>query len=382
VVVQGVSALQEDSEVSRLLALSRDRSVEGRKRLATLIGALFSDDRGHISDKEKAIILEILEKTISEIEVSVRAQISERLATMENIPQNLVNFLANDSSEVAFPILKESGVLKDEELIEIIKKRSQEHQIAISMRHKVSLGVSQELIETGSEQVIVSLLNNKNASISQAAFEYLEAESRRVDTFQEPLLRREDLPPQTAQRMYLWVSAALREIISQNFDINGDVIDELLEQTAMNLYSAEVGESEYSDKSQKLAEELVRNGQASTEMLIKVLSVGEVHLFASLLSNISGVRENLVLKLTLEPEGEGLAVICKGLGFDKEVYASLFGLLGRTQMEGPTQFKQNLRTALMFYDSFSTSVAERVIQHWRLNQNYLSALREVGMRTD
>jgi len=374
--------VQENSEVSRLLALSRDRSVEGRRRLATLIGELFSDDRGHVSDKEKAIILEILEKTISEIEVSVRAQISSRLASMPNVPEKLISFLANDSSEVAYPILKESGVLKDEDLIEIIKKRSQEHQVAISMRRKVSANVSQELINTGSEQVIVSLLNNKTASISQAAFEYLEAESRRLDTFQEPLLSREDLPPKIAQRMYLWVSAALREMISQNFDIAGDVIDDILEQTAMDLYISDIGESEFTGKSQNLARELVENGQASTELLINVLSVGEVHLFVSLLSTISKVRENLVLKLTLEPEGEGLAVICKGLGYDKGVYASLFGLLGRTQMEGPTQFKQNLRAALVFFDSFSVPVAERVIHHWRLNQNYLSALREVGMRKD
>lgn len=374
--------VQENSEVSRLLALSRDRSVEGRGRLATLIGELFSNESGQISDKEKAIILEILEKTVSEIEVSVRAQISSRLAGMPNVPEKLISFLANDSSEVAYPILKESGVLKDEDLIEIIKKRSQEHQIAISMRQKVSINVSQELINTGSEQVIVSLLNNKTASISQAAFEYLESESRRVDTFQEPLLSREDLPPKIAQRMYLWVSVALREMISQNYDVDGDVIDGLLEQTAMDLYSADIGESEFSGKSQNLAKELVQNGQASTDMLINVLSVGEVHLFVSLLSTISGVRENLVLKLTLEPEGEGLAVICKGLGYDKGVYASLFGLLSRTQMEGPAQFKQNLRAALAFFDSFSVSVAERVIHHWCLNQNYLSALREVGMRKD
>jgi len=370
----------EDNEVSRLLALSRDRSTEGRRKLVTLIGELFSDERGEISDKEKAIILEILEKTISEIEISVRAQISLRLSRMSDVPERLVSFLANDTSEVAFPILMESGVLKDEGLIDIIKKRSQEHQVAISMRQKVSVGVSQELINTGNEKVIVSLLENQTASISQAAFEYLEAESRRVDTFQEPLLRREDLPPVIAQRMYLWVSAALRETISQNFDVNDEVIDELLEQTAMDLYTATIGESDYSDKSKTLAIELVQNGQASTELLINVLSVGEVHLFVSLLSTISGVRENLVLKLTLEPQGEGLAVICKALGYDKKVYASLFGLLGRTQMEGPAEFKKNLRTALVFFDSFSKSVAERVIHHWRLNQDYLSALREVGMR--
>ena len=371
--------MHEDIEVSRLLALSRDRSAEGRRKLVTLIGALFSNEQGHISDKEKSIILEILEKTIASIEVSVRAQISTRLSQMADVPESLVQFLANDTSEVAFPILKESGVLKDEALIEVIRKRSQEHQVAISMRQKVNVDVSQELINTGNEQVIVALLKNQSASISQAAFEYLEEEARRVDTFQEPLLRREDLPPQIAQRMYLWVSAALREIISEKFDVSTDVVDGLLEQTAMDLYTATIDENEYSSTSKKLATELVRDGQANSELLINVLSAGEIHLFVSLLSTISGVRENLILKLTLEPEGEGLAVICKGLGYDKKAYASLFGLLGRTQMEGAAKFKKSLRLALTFYDSFSLVTAEQVMHRWRLNQDYLSALREIGV---
>lgn len=369
--------MHKENEVNRLLALSRDRSTEGRRKLVTLIGELFSNDQGHISDKEKSIILEILEKTVASIEVSVRAQISTRLAHMDNVPESLIQFLANDASEVAFPILKESGVLRDEDLIDIIKKRSQEHQVAISMRQKVDADVSQELINTGNEKVIVTLLKNQSASISQAAFDYLEEEARRVDTFQEPLIRREDLPPKVAQRMYLWVSAALRGMISEKFNVSADVIDVLLEQTAMDLYSATIGESEYSGSSKKLAKELLQDGQVNSELMINVLSVGEIHLFVSLLSAISGVRENLVLKLTLEPEGEGLAVICKGMGYDKEVYASLFGLLGRTQMEGATKFKENLRLALTFYDSFSLSAAEQVMQHWRLNQDYLSALREI-----
>jgi len=371
--------LHEENEVSRLLALSRDRSTQGRRKLVTLIGELFSNDQGHISDKEKSIILEILEKMVASIEVSVRAQISIRLSQMADVPESLIHFLANDTSEVAFPILRESGVLKDEDLIDIIKKRSQEHQVAISMRQNVNVDVSQELINTGNEKVIRELLKNQSASISQAAFDYLEDESRRVDTFQEPLLRREDLPADVAQRMYLWVSAALREIISEKFDVSTDVIDGLLEQTAMDLYTSTIGESEYSDTSKNLAKELILDGQFNPDLLIDVLSVGEIHLFVSLLSEVSQVRENLILKLTLEPEGEGLAVICKGLGYDKKIYASLLGLLGRTQMEGAAKFKENVRLALNFYDSFPLSAAEQVMHHWRLNQDYLSALREIGV---
>ena len=36
--------------------------------------------------------------------------------------------------------------------------------------------------------------------------EYLVEQSKRVDTYQNPLLKRPDLEPDLAKRMYLWVS--------------------------------------------------------------------------------------------------------------------------------------------------------------------------------
>ncbi len=367
--------LKKCAEVSNLLALARDRSDAGRRELATLIGELFSDDGTSFSDKERALILQILEKTIQDIEHTVRALISSRLSQRDDVPESLLLFLANDNDDVAFPILKESGVLKDEVLIEIIRTRSQEHQIAISLRSGIPADVSQALVETGNERVIVSLLKNDNASISQATFEYLAEESKRMDTFQDPLLRRKDLPPVIAQRMFMWVSAALRRVIAENFDVSDDMIDMVLEQTAMELYSSAVVESKFDDKAKKLAEALIKEGSVDSNFLLKVLTCGEVQLFVTLLSKISGVRRGLVLKLSIEPQGEGLAVIIKALGLDKTVYASLFGLLKRTQMESEESFKTHIRTALKFYDSFSVKTAKHVMRRWRLNEDYLSALR-------
>ena len=362
------------------MALSRDRSAEGRRELVALLGELFSDDGVSFSDRERALILEILEKTINEVEQTVRARISARLAALDDVPESLVLFLANDSSEIAFPILMESGVLNNEDLIEIIRSRSQEHQVAISLRKKVHADVSQELVKTGNEKVIISLLHNQNATISQATFEYLAEESKRVDTFQDPLLRREDLPPVIAQRMYMWVSAALRGVIADRFDIDEDIIDQVLEETAMELYTSAIHESVYGSKSKKLADQLVKEGVVDTDLLIDILSCGEVHLFVSLLAEVSGVRQSLVLKLSLEPQGEGLAVLCKALGFSKAVYASLFGLLGRTQMEGAEKFKEHLRAAMKFFDGFSESTAKHVVKRWSLNEDYLSALRTLELR--
>ncbi len=59
-----------------------------------------------------------------------------------------------------------------------------------------------------SVDVIKALLENHGAQITDATMAYLVQQSESVDEFQEPLLRRKDLPSDLSKKMYLWVSAA------------------------------------------------------------------------------------------------------------------------------------------------------------------------------
>ncbi|HIF05121.1 MAG TPA: DUF2336 domain-containing protein, partial [Candidatus Poseidoniales archaeon] len=120
-------------------------------------------------------------------------------------------------------------VLHDVDLIEIIKHRTQSHQLAVSMRKNVSEEVSDALVETGDTGVITSLLENEDAAISHASMEYIVAESKRADTFQNPLINRKDLPPEMARKMYWWVSVAVRQHIVDNFNIDPATIDDSIE---------------------------------------------------------------------------------------------------------------------------------------------------------
>ena len=93
---------------------------------------------------------------------------TEKLAGRPDTPEDLVLTLANDEIEVAHPILLNSEVLKDPDLIEIVQHRTMEHQVAIAMRPKVSEQVSDALVETKNETIITTLLSNRNALISNS----------------------------------------------------------------------------------------------------------------------------------------------------------------------------------------------------------------------
>ena len=94
-------------------------------------------------------------------------------------------------------------------MIEIIKHRTQEHMLVVAGRDAVSEDVSDALVDEGDENVVEMLLRNSDAALSRHAMEFIVEQSKRVDRFQQPLLRRSDLTPELAHRMFWWVSAAL-----------------------------------------------------------------------------------------------------------------------------------------------------------------------------
>jgi uncharacterized protein (DUF2336 family) len=366
-------------ESEYLLQLARDKSRESRTELGNLIVELFENRQGTLSDRERSLMYSILHGVIREIEMSVRQRVAKQLARQPDAPSELLNLLGNDQIEVAYPILTECGLLKDAELIEIIRQRTMEHQLAIAVRHSVSEEVSDVLVQTGQTSVIVTLLKNQNAKISQSTMEYLVEQSQRVDTFQEPILHRHDLKPELAKRMFFWVSAALRQYMVDHFKLDQNTVDDLLEQAAMQEIEAvtsEVGKK----KSAELAEALRKEGLVTAEMLVTALREGEVPLFIALFCKLAELREYLVTRIIFEPGGEGLAIACKGMGIGKAVFASIFTLSQKTKAVTAPVLKIALPKALAFYDRISEKAAADVLAQWRRGSDYLSAIRQLTER--
>ena len=113
-----------DSGFQGLLKLARDRSIEGRTGLVQSVGDLFFNTDKVLSGRERSLMTEILRQLIHDVELSVRLALSERLAGEDGAPKDLIEILANSEIEVAYPILRDSSVLQDIDLIEIIQHRT------------------------------------------------------------------------------------------------------------------------------------------------------------------------------------------------------------------------------------------------------------------
>jgi len=375
-------AKRDETQMQELLDLARDKSVDGRTRLVQIVGDLFFEDSDILTERERALMTEILRKLIFDVEMSVRKALADRLAVELDAPSELVTILANDEIEVAHQILLKSEVLQDIELIEVVQHRTMEHQLAIAMRKTVSEAVSDALVETGNTKVITTLVKNTNASISNSTMEHLVDKSRTTEALQEPLLNRPDISSHLAKRMYWWVSAALRKHIVEHFKVDPAELDETIESTIKDLLGEENGgEGEIDTRSvqhaQKLSQKLRSTNAITPQLLLQTLRKGEIRLFESMFAQLTGLRDKLVRRFIFEPGGEGLAIACKAMGMAKPDFGSIF-LLSRSARPGDQSVDPDeVNKAMNFYDRLNFETALKVVSRWRLDPDYLYAIKQV-----
>jgi uncharacterized protein (DUF2336 family) len=373
-----------ETETQALLDLARDKSVAGRTRLVQIVGDLFFDSDDVLSESERTLMSDILRKLIHDVEMSVRRELADRMAGEFDCPPELVMALANDTIEVAHNILLNSSVLQDLELIEIVQHQTFEHQVAIAARKEVSEAVSDALVETQNPNVIVTLIENEGAKLSDNTLEYLVDQSKTTEAYQRPLLDRPELNQHLAKRMYWWVSAALRQHIVANYKIDPTELDQKIESTIKDLLddrdvSDNVGEIDMKSIQQasQLAARLASRHAITPMLLVQTLRKGEVSMFEGMFAQSTGLRAMLVRRLIFEPGGEGLAIACKAIGMTKPDFGSLF-LLSRSARPGDKSVDpKEVASAMSFFDRLKPGIAKKVVARWKLDPNYLFAIKQV-----
>ena len=368
-----------DRALNDLLELARDNSIPSRNQLVERLGDLYCEG-SQASSAERDLMAEILRDLVRDVEKTVRSKLAHRLAADPNVPAELVSILANDEIEVAHPILVQSHVLGDEELVEIIHHRTIGHHRSIAERDAVSEEVSDALVETGEASVIEILIGNHGATISDDTMVALVEASKKIESYQGPLLDRSDLTPHLARRMYWWVSAALREHIANNLDIDLTELDTKIVGTVTEILGERPAVELPADGLDELARKLSEVHSITPELLIETLREREYSMFEALFARYVGLKKSLVRRFIMEAGGEALAIVCKAANITKADFTSIF-LLSRSTRPGEKVVDPNeLSRAMAFYDRVAQETARKVVDRWHLDPDYLDALKRVHAR--
>lgn len=367
-----------NDRIKDMLELAQAKSVSARSRLLENITDMFLSEEGRLSEHERALMSDILGKLISQVEKDVRKELAENLARSTVDLPDVVSLLANDEIEIARPLLESSSLLKDPELMEIVRMRTDEHRLAITLREELSEQLSDTLIEYGDVDVVESLLNNHDAAISKRAMEYLVVESRRVDRFQEPLVQRADLPGDLAYRMYWWVSAALRKKIIQSFEVDPMVLEDTVKRATLAVMTDAGAENNAYVKAQRLVRRMHENRELTPQFLNSAFKQQRVAVFVAGLAQLGNIDFQTAWRVFADKGGESFAVLCRAIDMDRSQFTSMYLLIVQAREGGAKARSPGvIKEVLDLFDKVSVKSAKGALQVWQRESSYQQAIEEL-----
>ncbi len=360
----GISSDFMQEELIRLLKDLENRpSASKRGELARDLSDLCLADEESLSEIEATLFFDILGAIIEDVELDVRTKLAQRLAKREDVPHELIAFLASDEIVVAQPILVSSELLDEEDLVRIVKEKAREHRMAVTKRLWLSPDVSDALVQTGDSMVVVSLLRNDNAEMYPETVETLVRDCRDTPEYREPMAHREDLSPAIAAKLYVWVGDVLRDHIVERFELEASVIEdaisEALSETLIEyarLANAEGGGRDLPDRTQD---------SRASKLLLGYLQGGVGNRFEQHFGKLTALSPSAVKRTLYHAGVEGLAIACKGAGFEQDVFAEILWRLHGSGEFSLFRASLKFKKAMDYFISLDPAGARQMLQVWR-----------------
>lgn len=355
-------------QLHKLIQLAQEPSSDGRRELLREITDLFVDSHADVGEQESKHFAEIVGHLVYDVEMDVRKHLATRLSGLDSAPHSLVALLANDEIDVARPLLANSPVLQNADLIRIVKKRSQMHMLTVSQRAEVDEEVADALIEHGDDEVLESLARNEGAVISRNAAEALVARSEHQPALHEPLVTRADLPADLINQMYFWVSEKLRErIMLDTQDLDEPVVENLLKEIQVSI----LGDMAYRvdvDTEPTAAEKFIRRKamlkQLDPPLLVELLRDGRPAEFIEGFARLTGLDNKTAQRVLSDSTHQGLAIACKAVGIE----ADDFSALARLTSGNGTLDTADIFEVVEMYKKIPMDTAKRTMRFWRVRQ--------------
>lgn len=289
------------SDVARLLT---NPSPKNRAETVSKVATEFS--KGKLDTEARALATEIFRIVVHDAELRVRKALAECVKDNPDIPYDVALTLARDVSEVAVPVLENSSILDDEDLLEIVRNFQPEHQIAVASRAAVSSEVADALVETHNEDVVATLVANDGAMLTEKTMSTVLDEFGGLERINAPMARRGKLPITIAERLVSLVSESMRDYIVTHHEISRDLASDLILESRERATVGLLGPDHQKSDVRDLVNQLYFHGRLTPTLILRAVCMGDTLFFEVSLAKLANISFDSAYSLIHDSGNLGL----------------------------------------------------------------------------
>jgi uncharacterized protein (DUF2336 family) len=336
-------------------------SAERRAQLVRRLTSCFLERASRLNDEHVGVFDEVLTRLAEGIETKARMELSRSLAPVRNAPVRVVRRLARDEDiAVAGPVLKQSPRLREADLIDIARNKSQAHLLVISGRAGIGEPVTDVLLRRGDAAVVRSLAENDLARLSAEGLIGLVERAGKDDLLAEKVGQRTDIPSDLLADLVRRATVAVRQrLLAGAAPERQAELRRVLAKVSRELGTG-AGARALSNARATIAA-LQRRGELNESALLDFANRGQHEELVAALALLSGVAFEVVHHLVHGKRPDPILILSKSCGFG---WATAKAIIMARQGGGAAG--KGLDAACADFERLSATTAQRVMRFWQV----------------
>ena len=272
-----------------------------------------------LTDEERAYAQEIMGILAEDAADLVRRTLSVTLRNSPILPREIAFKLAQDIEAVAIPVLQDSPVFTDEDLIELALSVTAAKQVAIASRDSLSLTLTEVLTEHGALEAVRALSGNEGADWSDKAYDDAMRRYGTDEGVQRGLISREYIPTHIAEKMVSLVSGQLFDMLVNRHELPAQLAIDLASGARERATIDLVEQAGRSHDLPRFVTQLNLNGRLTHSLIMRALCCGQMPFVEHALAELSGVGHQRVWLMIHDAGPLGLQAVFDRAGMPRKM---------------------------------------------------------------
>ncbi len=300
--------------------------------------------------QERALAADTLLRMLPRLPLKSLIVLSERVRLMDAPPHLLMaKLIADPNIVVAGPLLEDCMHITDEDLIMVIGDGDFAKIRMIARRRRLTRAITNELVKTGDDSVLLTLVRNLGAEIPQESYLALSEYAKEYPDLLAPLCTRPDLPVPFAFKLFWLAPVQLRRYLLSRFLTDSETLTKILKITRVTG-----------------GEEQVETRFAPIEEILAALDLagdGDIDGAAAALGKFADINAATAARILGDTQGEPLAALLKAAGVSRGQVTEIFERLQKSAsgLIDPSRVIDELQST---FDSLSFNKARILLTYW------------------
>jgi len=279
-------------------------------------------DELELTEDERTHAATIMAIMAQDAAVLVRRSLAVALKNSNKLPRDIANTLARDVESVALPVILNSPILTDSDLVEIVRASPPAKQIAVASRETLSTTVTGAIAEYAVSAAVERALANDNALFDEQGLETSLDRFAGVSGVTAAMVHRNELPVSVTEKLVTMVTGELFDHLVNHHALPPQIAIDLAmgarERATLDVVEQAVRQKDLG----RFVQQLNLNGRLSPSLLMRGLCLGHIEFVEYAMAELAGMSHQRMWLLMNDSGPLGLKAAFDRAGLPPRLFPS------------------------------------------------------------